>query len=63
MLRWHDAHIGIRAVHLDLLAQRLELGAGRFIERGTSAGGGGGGVPRMFCSTYLPRITGDVRVG
>ena len=29
---------------------------------GTSAGGDGGGVPRMFVSTYLPRSTGDVRL-
>ena len=26
-------------------------------------GGGGGGVPRMFFSTYAPRCTGDVRFG
>ena len=29
---------------------------------GTFGGGGGGGVPKMFSSTHLPRITGDVRV-
>ena len=29
---------------------------------GTSAGGGGGGVPRKFSRIHLPRITGEVRV-
>src|SRR2546427_11210667 len=29
---------------------------------GTLGNGGGGGVPRMFSSTHLPRMTGEVRV-
>ena len=30
---------------------------------GTSGGGSGGGAPRTFCSTHLPRTTGEVRFG
>ena len=28
-----------------------------------SGGGGEGGVPRIFSNTYLPRLTGEVRLG
>src|SRR5258708_22581847 len=30
---------------------------------GTLGSGGGGGVPRIFSKTHLPRLTGEVRVG
>ena len=32
------------------------------IRAGTLAGGGGGGAPRIFASTYFPRSTGEVRL-
>src|SRR5262245_42913645 len=36
--------------------------SGASFNGGTFAGGDGGGVPRIFVRTYLPRLTGDVRL-
>src|SRR4026208_1866981 len=61
---WHDAHTGLArccssisrtvVVLPSLLSSRLVLAFG---------GGGGTGAARMFSSSHLPRIVGEVRVG
>src|SRR5262245_19979851 len=61
---WQDAQIGLArccsnisrtvVVFPSLLSSRLVFALG---------GGGGTGAARMFSSSHLPRIVGDVRVG
>ena len=63
MLRWQAAHVGL--LRWTVSCSRIDRvpSPADSLSGGTSAGGGAGGMPRMFCSTYFPRITGDVRVG
>ena len=63
MRLWQEAQTGFGAVLLHLLAQRHRVPTAASSSGGTSGGGGGGGLPSMFSRTYLPRITGEVRVG
>ncbi len=63
MLRWQAAQVGLRRCTSS--CSRIDFASvpADSSSAGTSAGGGAGGIPRRFCSTYLPRITGEVRVG
>ena len=64
MILWQEAQTG--CVRCNSSRSRSVLGffafgsASRFTS--TPGGGSGGGAPRRFCRTHLPRITGDVRV-
>src|SRR5262245_10094840 len=65
MILWHEAHVGFdrcssMRLRSDSASRSTLLST---FSGGTFAGGFGGGVPRMFSRTHLPRATGDVRVG
>ena len=56
----------VGAVLFHALAQGCRTGRTTWLSSLSSpapGGGGGGGVPRMFSSIHLPRLTGEVRVG
>ena len=64
MREWQLAHDRIRAMLLQHLAHRRGLpvlSSSRLVF--TLGGGGGTGAARMFSSSHLPRIVGEVRLG
>ena len=60
---WQDAQTALLAVLLQLLPQRTGGADRRFVERRHIGRRRRRRRSRIFCRTYLPRITGDVRVG
>ena len=64
MILWQAAHDRIVAVLLHPLPDRRGLlrALSFSFNGGTLGGGRGGGVPRRFSRTHLPRATGDVRL-
>ena len=63
ILAWQAAQDAFARCGSILLPHRHRLSDGCLLQRRHVRRGGGGGAPRRFSSTHLPRITGEVRVG
>src|SRR5262245_23096066 len=64
MRAWQLAHVGFERCCSSISRTDFALAPvpADSSKAGTFAGGGGGGAPRIFSSSHLPRIVGEVRV-